>query len=617
MFERKKLRPVILVLAAALCVFQLLTSLGVLLLNPLVVRSVHVGLILPLIFLWRSPNRALRKNPRPEALPVLLWDLLLVAISAAACAYIAWNEPMLAERMPQIDEVTPLQIILGAGLVFCILEATRRLSGWALVIYLVLHFLEVILDSLFSVLAQGFLTGVAGSYSGALEWLSPTVYLENTVWIDRVVEERLVNQDPYSSYYDYVTTEIHLRGLWIVGVYVLVGVALLGLTYLLYRRRRSESAGDVVAAPWLRPVFRVVVTLLAALPGGMALYEIFWRSFQYSPYYQALPMAVCMCVAGLIGWYAAAMLLAKSLRVFRGSWKGTVAVMVCCAAVCAAMHTDVLGVAARVPNAEDVSRIELRVAGNSYTLDAGKEDALIAQVVELHRAVVQDLDYLREKEAELYNQAILQEDAERLGETTTWLWLKYTLANGQHLMRSYELFLTRERMAQAGTYDYLLDALVNGEAMKAVRLHDGDPDYTLTGGYVSTDLGGSYDLGSREAEAIAAAVRRDAANGTWGTYEWFDSSDAHDYAINMELTFEYQEQDSSGTSYTSTDWITIRVRPEMTETVDCLLRLGLVTKADLVTRAELYPEDYGYDAVQGEGDGAVLADENTSVAVVG
>ena len=50
-----------------------------------------------------------------------------------------------------------------------------------------------------------------------------------------------------------------------------MGVALLGLTYLLYRRRRSESAGDVVAAPWLRPVFRVVVTLLAALPGGMAL----------------------------------------------------------------------------------------------------------------------------------------------------------------------------------------------------------------------------------------------------------------------------------------------------------------------------------------------------------
>ena len=158
------------------------------------------------------------------------------------------------------------------------------------------------------------------------------------------------------------------------------------------------------------------------------------------------------------------------------------------------------------------------------------------------------------------------------------------------------------------------------QGMKAVRLHDGDPDYTLTGGYVSTDLGGSYDLGSREAEAIAAAVRRDAANGTWGTYEWFDSSDAHDYAINMELTFEYQEQDSSGTSYTSTDWITIRVRPEMTETVDCLLRLGLVTKADLVTRAELYPEDYAEEetvALSTPQSGIVVAEENTTVAVSG
>lgn len=33
----------------------------------------------------------------------------------------------------------------------------------------------------------------------------------------------------------------------------------------------------------------------------------------------------------------------------------------------------------------------------------------------------------------------------------------------------------------------------------------------------------------------------------------------------------------------------------MTETVDCLERLGLVTRADLVTYRQLYPEDYGAD----------------------
>lgn len=63
-------------------------------------------------------------------------------------------------------------------------------------IYLVLHFLEVILDSLFSMLAQGFLTVSAGSLSE--RWsVSPTVYLENTDLIDRVVESAC-KTDPYS-----------------------------------------------------------------------------------------------------------------------------------------------------------------------------------------------------------------------------------------------------------------------------------------------------------------------------------------------------------------------------------------------------------------------------------
>ena len=55
MFERKKLRPIILVLATLLCIFQLCTSLGIFILDPMVIRSVHVGIILALIFLWRPP----------------------------------------------------------------------------------------------------------------------------------------------------------------------------------------------------------------------------------------------------------------------------------------------------------------------------------------------------------------------------------------------------------------------------------------------------------------------------------------------------------------------------------------------------------------------------------
>ena len=61
-FDRRKLRPLILALAIALCAFQLTTCTGMWLLDPLIVRATPVGLVLSMLFLWRSSNRALRKN---------------------------------------------------------------------------------------------------------------------------------------------------------------------------------------------------------------------------------------------------------------------------------------------------------------------------------------------------------------------------------------------------------------------------------------------------------------------------------------------------------------------------------------------------------------------------
>ena len=47
-------------------------------------------------------------------------------------------------------------------------------------------------------------------------------------------------------------------------------LALLGLAWFLYRRRKSEGAGDFVAARWLRPVIRYGLTFL----GGLGLGEL-------------------------------------------------------------------------------------------------------------------------------------------------------------------------------------------------------------------------------------------------------------------------------------------------------------------------------------------------------
>ena len=133
-FDRRKLRPLILVLAIALCVFQLTTCTGAWLLDPLIVRATHVGLVLSMLFLWRSSNRALRKNPRPEPVWSFLFDILMIAMSAGAAAYIITNFSYIQDRMPHIDELTAWDLFWGAGLIVAILEATRRVAGLALVI---------------------------------------------------------------------------------------------------------------------------------------------------------------------------------------------------------------------------------------------------------------------------------------------------------------------------------------------------------------------------------------------------------------------------------------------------------------------------------------------------
>ena len=459
-------------------------------------------------------------------------------------------------------------------------------------LYFLLHFLAPLMDLFLSLLAGNFLFGLSSSYSGAADFLSPTVYLMERVNVDCTYEHVFARTDLTNmGYYTIELTAVKLENGWLIGVYALVGVAFLALAYVLYARRRSESAGDVVAVGWMKPVFRFGLAALAALLGGQALYALFWGSFQDGRYYDALPMTVCMLVAGAIGYYAASMLLAKSLRVFRKSWKGLVLVAVGCVALCCVLRFDLLGVSRRVPEASQVEKVEFYAADNTYTLYPGEDDALLEQVRTVHKAIVADQDYVRDYQSE-WRYADLDTVTE------TYIRFIYTLHNGLKVERRYSIPLTKYRMNQENTYDDLLDTLVNSDTMKAKRLHAGDDRYTVESGRLYLESSGDYlDLNSRESAAILYAVFRDAVLGTWGEYDWFDQDDFGAYAMSLELSFTYPNDYGE----TSNDWINITVRPGMDNTVACLKDLGLVTDKDLVTREDMekiyernYSEAVGY-----------------------
>lgn len=469
-------------------------------------------------------------------------------------------------------------------------------------LYGLMNFIAVLTDFMVNLLAQGFCFGLNSSYSGTVEWLSPVVYLiqkisPNSTYETQWVTDRLGGQ----RYETNVLTSVTLENGWLIAAYAAAGAALLGLAWLLYRRRRSESAGDVVAVGWMKPVFRYGCAVYAAILGGRLLYALLWESFQSGRYFTVLPMILCMIAGGAIGYYAASMLLAKTPRVFKTTWKGMLAVALGCAALCGAMKCDLFGVVRRVPAPDSVKLVNVYAAGSNYYLTPGKDDALIEKVRTLHQTIIDDKDYIMSTAEGRSVYMETEEGSYTIGApaseivstsvssfANTSVRFTYTLNSGLKVERRYNLYLTQNRMDQEDTYDHLLDQLINSQEMRQKRIRWRDEGFQLDGAWIDTWRDYS-DLSSREAGLILDAVAKDAENGDWGVYNWFlADNDADSY--DLRIQFEYKLPESQFDRIHDT--IRINVKAGMTETIQTLKELKLITDADLVTNRERYPWQY-------------------------
>ena len=469
-------------------------------------------------------------------------------------------------------------------------------------LYGLLNFIAVLTDFMVNLLAQGFCFGLNSSYSGTVEWLSPVVYLvqkisPNSTYETQWVTDRLGGQRYETS----VLTSVTLENGWLIAAYAAAGAALLGLAWLLYRRRRSESAGDVVAVGWMKPVFRYGCAVYAAILGGRLLYALLWESFQNGQYFALLPMILCMIAGGAVGYYAASMLLAKTPRVFKTTWKGMLAVALGCAALCGAMKYDLFGVTRRIPAPDSVKLVNVYAAGSNYYLTPGKDDALIEKVRTLHQTIIDDKDYIMSTAEGRSVYMETEEGSYTIGApaseivstsvssfANTSVRFTYTLNSGLKVERRYNLYLTQNRMDQEDTYDHLLDQLINSQEMRQKRIRWRDEGFQLDGAWIDTWRDYS-DLSSREAGLLLDAVAKDAENGDWGVYNWFlADNDADNY--DLRIQFEYKLPESQFNRIHDT--IRINVKEGMTETIRALKDLKLITDADLVTNRERYPWQY-------------------------
>ena len=210
------------------------------------------------------------------------------------------------------------------------------------------------------------------------EFLSPIVKLAD--------ELQVQNQWHRDALGNMVETGVYtLEGFeWLV-IYAVAGLVLAALGLLIYRRRQMESCGDVVAVNVLKPIFRYCMCFGVALMFAAFAYSALFESFMFGIIEAVCYLLLCL-VGAFIGYFAAEMLMQKTLRVFRGKWKGfLVSCLVLMAFVCI-NEFDLTGYEKRLPAMDEIGSIHL----NYYDGCDYQEPENIEMVMDFHRQLIDE-----------------------------------------------------------------------------------------------------------------------------------------------------------------------------------------------------------------------------------
>lgn len=131
MITRADLKPVASGIAIGLALFQIYFTAGFGIMDSQMLRAIHLGIVLTLVFLY-FPARRLREGEKENPLWLLL-DLALVGASFVTAYWLVSDIEYYMERIRYVDIVSDPEAVCATIAVLLVLEGTRRVAGLPLV----------------------------------------------------------------------------------------------------------------------------------------------------------------------------------------------------------------------------------------------------------------------------------------------------------------------------------------------------------------------------------------------------------------------------------------------------------------------------------------------------
>ena len=278
------------------------------------------------------------------------------------------------------------------------------------VLYLIFNFVFLGMEYVVRTLYGMFIFGYSDLPDCVLEFMSPLIYLFTRIGINVNIstESAAVSLTNWSA---------------LLG-YIIAAVVFSVTALLLYRKRRMESAGDVIAVKSLRPVFKFCVTACAALCLGLLFFVII------STLFTSLSMSMLVLSAGLIigafiGYFASEMLLKKSFHVFKGNWKGFVITVILCIVFAFVCVTDLFDLSSQLPDVDDIEMIVCNREAGGYDVT---ERSDIEAILKVNKAIIDDRDKYEGLDDTGY-------------ESVGYVSLRYKLKDGHSVYRGYTVLI--------------------------------------------------------------------------------------------------------------------------------------------------------------------------------
>lgn len=346
----------------------------------------------------------------------LLFSLLMILLGAGRC---------------DNGLLIPVMVFIGANVQYIFFFGLATLSAFLVgsrfalaVVYAIINFASMIaywlVDTLYTPMLEGIHTNIE-----PFSWLSPVVRMctyeyMDVVWIGNYSQRGIM----------------HFTDGWgYIAICAAVGVALLGLALVLYRRRKLECAGDFMAVRGMEPVFLTVYTLVVG-----CVFQMFFGLFTGND------IGISLFIGLFVGFFTGRMLIKRTVRVFQWKAWGKCGILIGIFLLTLLItKLDPLGLQKWMPEVGQVSSIRVNANhgnygsnGESFTVEDAED---IEKMLQVHALLIAGDTW---DEALSPEAAIISDEPVPAENYSMPISLTYKLKNGRTVSRYYYVTVKSE-----------------------------------------------------------------------------------------------------------------------------------------------------------------------------